>query len=158
MHFSIPVTVVHYNPGSLQTVKLTIEFPKYNFSITKELAVDAVDSTTDAIHVPSAHIEFDTFTSKDPQKMIITCELADEWATCIVFRPIIKNIKDIEPVVQTISLKKNNTEIATDIDNLHPSFNFKNWVNVWMKNKETVVYRYFCDTLLTKEAYLAKNL
>jgi hypothetical protein len=158
MHFSIPVTVVHYDPGSSQNIKLTVEFPKYNFSLTKELVVNAVGSTTDAIHTPLACVEFDTFTSKDPQKMIITCELSDEWTDCIVFRPVIKNIKDITPVVQTISLKKNGIEIATDIDNLHPAYNFKSWVNVWMKNKDTVVYRYFCDTLLTKDAYLAKNL
>lgn len=158
MHFSIPITVVHYEPGSSQNVKLTIEFPKYNFSVTKELVVSTVDSSTDAVHTPSTYIEFNTFTSKDPQKMIITCELADEWTNCIIFTPAIKNIKDIAPVVQTISLKKNNIEIATDIEDLHPAYNFKSWVNVWMKNKDTLVYRYFCDTLLTKEAYLAKNL
>ena len=158
MHFLIPITVVHYEPNSPQRVKLTIELPKYNFSVTKELSVSAISSATDAIHIPAAYVEFDTFTSKDPQKMVITCELCDEWTTCIIFRPIIRNIKDIEPVVQTISLKKNNIEIATNIDNLHPAYNFKNWVNVWMKNKDTVVYRYFCDTLLSKEAYLAKNL
>jgi hypothetical protein len=158
MKFAIPITVVHYEPGSTQDVTLRIELPKYNFSVTKTVSIVSVAADTELVHQPAGYVEFETFTSKDPQRMIITCTGLEEWATCIVFRPIIKNLHDVEPVVQTISLKKDNVEIATPIANLHPAYNFKNWVNVWLKHNESVAIRYFCDTLLTKEAYLAKNL
>lgn len=153
MKFSIPVSVNHFTPGSVHNVSLKIEIPKYNFSTVQEISVTATSEL-----MPTATIDFEAFTSKDPQKMIITYAVEDEWATCIVYRPIIENNRGVAPVVQTISQKKDGIEISTEIENLHPAYNFRNWVNVWLKKNESVTIRYFCDTLLTKDAYLNKNL
>ena len=126
MIFTIPVSII----GEQLDSYLTVEIPSCGFKKTYP--------------VTDLDLVFEAQTSRKPQKLILTYKSTAE-NHCVIKQPqivteLIKNVP-----VRTISLKKNQIEIAQPIDNLSEQWQYRSWSDPWLSNGDTIVYRYYWD-------------
>ena len=126
MIFTIPVK---FN-GEVDCPALTVELPLIKFCNTYSII--------------NNQITFETNLIRTPQKLIITYH-SSVSNSCIIHQPKIETSLVKNAPVRTISLKKNNEEIAISIPNLSEQWNYKSWPNPWLSNNESIVYRYYWD-------------
>jgi len=124
--FTIPVEFI----GEVGCPTLTVELPLIKFCNTYSII--------------NNQITFETNLIRTPQKLIITYH-SDVSNSCIIHQPKIETSIVKNAPVRTISLKKNNEEIAISITNLSEQWNYKSWPKPWLSNNESIVYRYYWD-------------
>lgn len=166
-HYSIPVTLLHYDTSAEITGKLVVSIPKYKFTQSFEITMVPQDIRDSHLAVPHTTIDFIGHTGQTPYIIELTYYIDSEHSSCVIFEPTVSmnidtrrrnstqmQIKNVP--IRVMNLKHNNQEISKEISGLSKEFNFRSWVNVHLKNLDNLKLRLYND--LKHHVRTEKNL
>lgn len=155
-YFRWPWAFIHHDSSRPNKGQLTVRSPNFRFQQTFNLHMLPVNAFDIAGRAPQAqdHLAFSLHGVRRPY--LIECDFVsdDPHLTCVLLHPsadivfdddLYKNYSTPDVPVRTVNLKHNGEEIAQTVPDLDPAYNFKSWVDAYLKSGDHLKFRLFLD-------------
>jgi len=152
MHnFIVPLEFLHHDIEKTQGGSLYVNVPKFNREFHHHYEVVPRSIFENQNNNPQDYLKFSLQVGRVPYYIDFQFKTDDEHLACRLFHPTVdvdfSGTDDIitNASVRTISLTHNNNEISQEIPNLAPEYNYRSWVNPFMRNNDMLRFRVYID-------------
>lgn len=155
-HFRWPWALVHHDSTQSKTGCLTVRSSNFRFEQRFDIASRPHNAFDISGQAPAAqdHVAFSLHGVRRPY--VIECDFSsdDPYLTCVLLHPaadivfdddLYKDYSTENVPVRTVNLKHNGEEIARVVPDLDPAYNFKSWVDAYLKPGDHLKFRLFLD-------------
>jgi hypothetical protein len=157
MHrFSFPVAFVYHDSTKPVAGSLQVRVPNFNFCQTYNLSITPRNAFEIAGQPPEAQEEicFELRGVRKPYVIEFDFTGPDEYLSCVLLHPradvefdhtLYKDYSTQDVPVRTVNLKHNGAEIGQITPGLNEMYNFRSWVNPYLKSGDSLKFRVFLD-------------